>query len=62
MKIGGNIDIGKIYFLKFSHDKKILASSDSATIILWDASTWKKITKFEGHSDLITCLAFSPDG
>ncbi|CAD8114811.1 unnamed protein product [Paramecium sonneborni] len=62
IKIGENIDIGKIYQVKFSHDKKILASSDSSTIILRDASTWKKITKFEGHSDLILCLAFSPDG
>ena len=32
------------------------------TIKLWDVSNGKKINTFQGHSDIVTSVAFSPDG
>ena len=32
------------------------------TVRLWDAQTGKEIRKFEGHTEAVWSLAFSPDG
>jgi len=35
---------------------------DKTVIQLWDFKTSREIKRFEGHTDLISCAAFSPDG
>jgi WD40 repeat protein len=29
---------------------------------VWDAATEKEVCCFEGHNDVVTCVAFTPDG
>jgi len=42
---------------------KVLASaSDDKTVRLWNANTWAWKQTLEGHSDLVTAVAFSSDG
>lgn len=44
----------------FSLDGKILAANDNQDIKLWDVETGEEIAKLTGHSDKVTCVAFSP--
>ncbi|XP_046389638.1 probable elongator complex protein 2 [Ischnura elegans] len=57
----------EIFCMAASHDGSILASAckstspQHASIILWDAKTWKLLHKLESHSLTVTQMAFSPD-
>ncbi len=52
----------QINALAFSHDGKILVSgSDDRRIILWDASTGRKLKELIGHTGAITSVDFSPN-
>lgn len=46
---------------------KIVAGTDSGTLIVWDSATGKELLRFKGHGDErhrgnVTSVAFSPDG
>jgi WD40 repeat protein len=45
-----------------SPDGKRAAGYADQTIHLWDIETAKELHCFEGHTDGICCLAYSPDG
>jgi len=45
-----------------SPDNRRLAAVDWYTIVVWDTQSGKEIMRFVAHQDLITKLAFSPDG
>lgn len=46
----------------FSPDGSLLASSHSSFIVLWDTATGSALRVLKGHSESITCMAFSPEG
>jgi len=46
----------------FSPTAETLATASGKTIMLWNLSTYTLMAKFEGHTDIIMSLAFSPDG
>jgi WD40 repeat protein len=48
--------------LSFSHDERLLASSDGPVIHLWEVATGKEICTFQGHRGEIRSLAFSSNG
>lgn len=54
---------GQVSALAFSPDGQIIASSDSAAIRLWDASTGASLTTLQPDADgAVNSVAFSPDG
>jgi len=54
-----NTDTDYIVSVTFSSDgNKLASASKDGTLILWDATSWKKLRSFSSG----TCLAFSPDG
>jgi WD40 repeat protein len=66
-------DIGKHKLLReikagsgpfaFSEDSKFLASGDRyGAVEVWRVESGKRVGRHEGHSDLISSVAFSPDG
>ena len=44
----------------FSPSGKFLATNDSKDIKLWDIEAGREIAKLSGHTDKVTCVAFSP--
>jgi WD40 repeat protein len=47
----------------FAPDGRTFATASADGIIrLWEVATWKVRAEFRGHRDLITALAFGPDG
>jgi WD40 repeat protein len=42
--------------------KQVVSGSRDKTVQLWDAATGAALQTLEGHSDLVTLVAFSPDG
>lgn len=42
--------------------KSLKRGSQDFAIRLWDFAAGKEIRRFEGHTEAISCLAFSPDG
>jgi WD40 repeat protein len=49
--------------LAFSLDgKRVASGSADRTIRLWDAETGKELQRLDGHTDTVTCLAFSAAG
>ncbi|MCD4792045.1 MAG: caspase family protein, partial [Bacteroidales bacterium] len=52
----------EIHALCFSPDDKYLASAGHGPIKLWDVETYKEIKTFNGHSDIVNDIKFSPDG
>lgn len=54
---------GQVSGLAYSPDGQIIASSDSAAIRLWDASTGTSLTSLQPDADgAVNSVAFSPDG
>ncbi|ETO01515.1 mycorrhiza-induced NACHT/WD40-repeat domain protein, NWD, partial [Reticulomyxa filosa] len=45
-----------------SPDKKKRVRTYNNTLELWDESSGKLIQSFEGHSNVVTCIQFSPGG
>ena len=41
---------------------RLLSGSQDKTFKLWDAATGRLLRTFEGHSETVTSVAFSPDG
>ena len=39
-----------------------MSGSADKTVLLWDAATGALLQTFEGHSDWVSSVAFSPDG
>jgi WD40 repeat protein len=48
--------------LSFSHDGRLLASSDGHIVHVWEVATGKEIRTYEGHRGDIESLAFSANG
>jgi RNA polymerase sigma factor (sigma-70 family) len=48
--------------LAFSPDGRLLASSDGATVHLWEVATGKEVRTFRGHRGEIDALGFSANG
>jgi WD40 repeat protein len=48
----------------FSPDSRALVAvkNDHETLGLWDVLTGKEVRAFDGHSGVVNCVAFSPDG
>jgi hypothetical protein len=40
----------------------VVSGSGDRTVRVWDAATGKEVQKLEGHSDVVTSVAFSPVG
>ena len=53
--------------LTFSHDGSMLAGSkgdgedEDPTIYLWDTETWEEITRYQGHTEVVNELHFTPN-
>ncbi|CAG7848652.1 SubName: Full=Uncharacterized protein {ECO:0000313/EMBL:CCA70611.1} [Serendipita indica DSM 11827] len=52
---------GWVYSVAFSPRGDRLASSGVARILMWDTETRSLLREFEGHSQPIQCVVFSPD-
>ncbi len=54
---------GEISSVAYSPDGRfVLTGSEDKTARLWDAATGQQIRSFEGHTNRVTSVAFSPDG
>jgi WD40 repeat protein len=54
---------GRIHFVAFSPDGKLLAwSDDNAVIRLWDLIARREVARLTGHTAYVNRVAFSPDG
>ncbi|MCI5145834.1 MAG: hypothetical protein D3923_09965, partial [Candidatus Electrothrix sp. AR3] len=51
-----------VFRVAFSPDGRMLASTSSNIVQLWDASTGALLKTLEGHTDTTHGIAFSPDG
>jgi WD40 repeat protein len=47
---------------QFSVDGKIIASSSTTVIDIWDVADGRLLRQLQGHSDHVNALAFTPDG
>jgi len=53
----------RFHHVAFSPDgKQALSGGDSVVIQLWDVATGREVRRFEGHTNRVTGMAFSPDG
>jgi WD40 repeat protein len=59
-RIPGTVELGLLQ--NYSPDGQLLATADGQTIILRRASDAVGLTELKGHSEIVTDLAFSPDG
>jgi len=48
--------------ITFSHDGRLIATSDGFDVHLWEAATGKEVRTFRGHRNEIEGLAFSANG
>ena len=48
--------------LVFSHDGRLLACTHGPRVRFYDVASWVRTREFEVHKELVTGLAFSPDG
>lgn len=46
----------------FAASQSMLAAAAGKTASIWDLSTGRRRLSLDGHDDLVTCLALSPDG
>jgi WD40 repeat protein len=58
----GKVFMNEVAALAFSPDGQTLAVAIENTVQLWDAITEKFMTRLEGHTGKVKCLAFAPDG
>lgn len=53
---------GEVWFVKFSHDgKKLATSGEDCTVIVYDTSNFKIRHKLSEHTDYVAYLTWSPD-
>jgi RNA polymerase sigma factor (sigma-70 family) len=57
-----NLDYIQNRALAFSRDGKALAAVENHAIRLWDPATGKELQPSGGHRDVVTHVAYSPDG
>jgi WD40 repeat protein len=50
------------YLYALSPDGRSALSGDGNDLVLWNTQTGEEIRRFQGHHDLVTAGAFSPDG
>lgn len=53
---------GTINQIQYSPDGTRLAVAGSIGIWLYDTATYKEIALLTGHTENVSCIAFSPDG
>jgi WD40 repeat protein/serine/threonine protein kinase len=56
---------GEVYAVAFSPDdagRWIASAGEDSTVKVWDSRTGKLLRSFRGHTDLVSSVAFSPDG
>ena len=53
---------GVIYQIQFSPDNTILTVASSIGVRVYDTNSYKEIALLTEHTDVVTSLAFSPDG
>ncbi|KAJ7366048.1 WD40-repeat-containing domain protein, partial [Mycena albidolilacea] len=46
----------------FSPNGEIVAAASISKVVIWDTNTGILVQRLEGHTHLINCVAFSPDG
>jgi len=52
-----------VYTVAFAPDgKRVYSAGTDKLVRAWDAETGKELLAFEGHPDIVRCLALSPDG
>lgn len=54
-------DPKSVRLVMFSHDSKVLASSNGTEIRMWNVSTGACLRQLDGHSDQVLAIAFSHD-
>ena len=55
-------EANQVNTLLFSNDSKTMSGGGYRYIYLWDVSKGKEIRSFKAHENIVTALAFSPDG
>ncbi len=53
---------GSLNQIQYSPDGTRLAVASSIGVWLYDTTTYKEIALLTGHTERVTCIAFSPDG
>lgn len=53
---------GEVWFVEFSHDGRYLAASgESATVVVYDTTSFTPRYKFSDHGGKVVYLCWSPD-
>ena len=53
---------GVRHALAFSPDGSTLAGEDDRAVAIWDLASRRELLRLSGHKEIITSIAFSPDG
>jgi len=55
-------DLGYLRCAAYSSDGKYVLTAGEPGVFLWDAQTSRVVRMFVGHPEIVTAVAFSPDG
>jgi WD40 repeat protein len=53
---------GNVWAVRFSPDDRYVATADDQAARIWDLETGETLDELVGHDDMLTDLAFTPDG